>query len=331
MFLLSACAETPVFQITPTQTYITEGIDPQPNLTATIQNTDLLPIPTLTPVVEIDQDQSESQELTYDFSCIEVFCQYDWPGWMARPINFPDNAEIDLTYPYASTGGGSFDIHHGVEFPNPSGTPVHAPSAGEVVFAGSDDQIILGPYPNFYGNVIILHHGDLYNGEDVFSVYGHLSAILMDEKAIVDVGDILGEVGASGVAYGSHLHFEVRYGLNDYNQTTNPILWFAPLSTNRVEPTATLAGLIIDSYGDRLSEIQVTLQQLDEDGKPEKSYYFETYVDLGTIPHPALNENFALPDLPPGDYRLSVVLGTLYEVFFTLEAGKLGFINLQLD
>ena len=331
IFPLSACADSAVIEVTPTRTKPTAVVDPQPSATATVHEITNTPVPSATLIVESTQTQNTAQVIPEDFSCTDVFCHFAWSGWLARPIAYPGNERIDLTYPYASNGDGNLDIHHGVEFPNPSGTPVLAVAGGEVVFAGKDDQSWLGPYPNFYGNVVVLRHADLFDGEDLFSVYGHLSAIYVDVNEEVDMGDVLGEVGASGVADGAHLHLEFRYGLNDYNQTTNPVLWFAPLTSEGSGSTATLAGLILDPYGDPLSTTQVVLESLDESGKPEKSYYFETYVNLGTNPHPALNENFALPDLPPGNYRLSVIYGTLYEIFFTLEAGQLGFVNLQLD
>jgi len=58
--------------------------------------------------------------------------------WLERPIpagyvNYPDR-----TYPYGSTFQGLREPHHGVEFFNPSGTPVVAAAPGTVVVAGND-------------------------------------------------------------------------------------------------------------------------------------------------------------------------------------------------
>jgi hypothetical protein len=107
-------------------------------------------------------------------------------------------------------------------------------------------------------------------------------------------------------------------------------LWFSPLVDQDSAKTGTIAGRILDRFGKPVSETSISLQKLDTTGEVEKSYYLKTYAQDGINPHPTLAENFALPDIPPGDYRLSVVVGTLYEVLFTLEPGMLGFINLQV-
>ncbi len=286
----------------------------------------------LTPVnTPMSQENNQILITTQTISCEGDFCQIEWPGWMARPFTTPDRDWIDLTYPYASIGDGSLAIHHGVEFPNPYGTPVHAAADGEVVFAGNDEGQIFGPYSNFYGNVVILKHASILNGEDLFSLYGHLSTISVDEGELIRKGDILGEVGASGVADGSHLHFEVRYGVNDYHHSTNPVLWFSPQANQGSRQTSTLAGFLSDTSGTPISGASITLERLSDGGVVEKHYYFKTYVQNGVNAHPILKENFAIPDLPPGDYRLTYVSGTLYEVYFTLEQGVLGFVNLEIN
>jgi murein DD-endopeptidase MepM/ murein hydrolase activator NlpD len=269
------------------------------------------------------------QALIQALSCGEYFCQIDWHGWLNRPFNYPDRDRIDLTYPYASKGNGNLAIHHGVEFPNPYGTPVLAAGPGEVVYAGNDEQKVFGPYDNFYGNLVILRHSGIFGGEDLFSLYGHLSTIQIHAGDFIQAGDIVGQVGTSGVADGSHLHFEVRYGLNDYDRTINPILWFSPLMDQDLNQTSTLAGMLIDFNGKPIPEASITLQKLDDEGEVEKQYFFKTYAQDGVNANPVVRENFAMPDLIPGNYRLTYLSGTLYERFFTLEPGMLGFIQLQ--
>jgi murein DD-endopeptidase MepM/ murein hydrolase activator NlpD len=294
--------------------------------TNTATKADKLPDTTPTPAL---QDLEETPEASLPISCKESFCQIDWPGWMRRPFSEPDRDWIDLTYPYASTGDGTLAIHNGVEFPNQYGTPVKAAAAGEVLYAGDDKGLLFGPYTNFYGNVIILQHENLYEGKDLFTLYGHLSIINVEEGDSVLAGDVLGQVGATGVAGGPHLHFEVRYDVNKYQNATNPVLWFSSLVKQASGQTAVLAGLIVDFTGESMPELSLTLEKLKDGGEIEGHYYFKTYAENGINSHPALGENFAIPDLPPGDYRLTYISGKMYEIFFTLEPGKLGFINLH--
>lgn len=277
------------------------------------------------------QDEDGTPIMHSPISCEEDFCQVDWPGWLVRPFSDPDRGQIDLTYPYASKGNGDLAIHNGVEFPNPHGTPIRAAADGIVAYAGNDEELTFGPYPNFYGNVVILNHKDIFSANEIFTLYGHLSVINVEEGEIVQQGEVLGQVGASGVAGGSHLHFEVRYVDNEYQNSTNPVLWFPPLANQALGQTSTLAGTISDSSGKAISEATFTLEKLNDQGVVEKHYYFQSYAQNGVNSHPALQENFAVPDLPPGDYRLTYISGKMYEEFFTLEPGMLGFLKLKID
>ena len=272
-----------------------------------------------------------SRDALEDINCGEVFCQAVWPGVLQRPIGGEDRRTIDLTYPYNSNRGGILEIHHGVEFPNPQGTAVIAAESGEVVFAGNDDLTVFGPYTGFYGNVIILRHPAMFDGRDLFTLYAHLSALFVQIGDNIDQGMTIGEVGSTGAADGAHLHFEVRLDENDYNHTVNPVLWFLPVSSPGEARTGILAGEILGRYGTPLSALPVTIEKFGKDGAILDRFYIETYIpSTSTQSHPSLSENFVLPDIPAGDYRLAFISGSLHEVFFTLEPGSLGFVKLQL-
>ncbi|CAG0942415.1 murein DD-endopeptidase [Gammaproteobacteria bacterium] len=88
--------------------------------------------------------------------------------------------------------------HTGVDYAAPAGTPVRAPGDGRVSFAGRKGG---------YGNAIILEHG---NG--VTTLYGHLSRFAQATAVgrRVHQGDVIGFVGATGLATGPHLHYEYR-------------------------------------------------------------------------------------------------------------------------
>jgi len=325
-FLLSGCqpkASRPQepFQVKPTATE-----NPVVNTLCAIETVYAGPTASVTAT-----SPEEAPQINFIKNCGQSFCQVEWIGQLGRPIPGGYRNTIAQAYPYASTRDGTLPPHHGVEFPNPSGTPVLATAPGNVEFAGSDDMNLLGPYTGFYGNVVILRHQGLLEDLDVFTLYAHLSAIDVEVGEMVKAGDKLGEVGASGAADGSHLHFEVRLDENAYDQTVNPVLWFNPISVPDTEPASMLAGLIVKGNGGPLSEFEFTLERYGSNGSVEERYYHKTYVSYDMNAHPYLNENFAMSDIPAGSYRLAFIYGSLYEYFFHLEPGSLGYIAIHLD
>jgi murein DD-endopeptidase MepM/ murein hydrolase activator NlpD len=95
-----------------------------------------------------------------------------------------------------STGGQDTSIHAGVDYGVPTGTPVNACGPGRVVLAAS--RIVTG-------NSVIIEHLP-----GVYSLYYHLDTIEVSEGTIIAAGDRLGLSGATGLATGPHLHWEVR-------------------------------------------------------------------------------------------------------------------------
>ncbi|MBI3797296.1 MAG: peptidoglycan DD-metalloendopeptidase family protein [Deltaproteobacteria bacterium] len=88
--------------------------------------------------------------------------------------------------------------HKGVDFAAPRGTPVRAVASGKVTFAGRQGG---------YGNIVCIDHPGPYD-----TAYAHLERI---EKGLcqgdhVERGQIIGYVGATGLATGPHLHFELH-------------------------------------------------------------------------------------------------------------------------
>src|ERR671912_1730936 len=118
------------------------------------------------------------------------FCITDGHFILQRPIQPPGNDLIDPIYGYGSTANGTRDPHHGVEFSNPNGTPVHAAAEGTVIFAGPDQEATYAPWGDFYGNLVVIEHTD-----DLFTLYAHLSRIDVRVEQKVLAGAKIGEVG----------------------------------------------------------------------------------------------------------------------------------------
>jgi murein DD-endopeptidase MepM/ murein hydrolase activator NlpD len=87
--------------------------------------------------------------------------------------------------------------HEGIDIPARSGTPIRAAEAGRVIHSGSE----LGSY----GNVVIVKHAGSYA-----TIYAHNRKNLVARGEFVEKGQVIAQVGASGNADGSHLHFEIR-------------------------------------------------------------------------------------------------------------------------
>ncbi|HEV3103841.1 MAG TPA: M23 family metallopeptidase [Candidatus Dormibacteraeota bacterium] len=100
-------------------------------------------------------------------------------------------------------------IHTGVDLAAPAGTPVHAAASG-IAHAGYDPS-----GPGVYVVVTLDQHVRL--------LYCHLSRVGVTPGQSVMPGDVIGEVGATGLATGAHLHFEVQVD----GRAVDPVRWLA--------------------------------------------------------------------------------------------------------
>ncbi len=248
-----------------------------------------------------------------------------------RPFSSTFNTSIESSYPYGSTQFEALAPHHGVEILNPTGTPVLAVEDGIVVVAGNDSHSVFGPWEDFYGNLVVLEHHLPEINESVYTLYGHLSTVRVRVGQTVRRGEAIGEVGITGRAIGSHLHFEVRVGANTYANTRNPALWFVPHTDENGQQYGVLAGKIGNTHGDPIYLTVKAEYYPDVNGSPVETYYIETYApDTNPIgSNEIYQENFILSDLPPGHYRIVLsASGKWTERWVKVEPGKLSSVTI---
>jgi murein DD-endopeptidase MepM/ murein hydrolase activator NlpD len=107
-------------------------------------------------------------------------------GKFAWPVLGPT-----ITSPFGMRWG---KLHKGIDITG--NTTILAADNGKVVETGYKDD---------YGNYVIINHQNGYE-----TLYGHLSTISVSQGKIVEKGEKIGVMGATGDATGVHLHFEIH-------------------------------------------------------------------------------------------------------------------------
>ena len=87
------------------------------------------------------------------------------------------------------------------------GSPIYAANNGTVEVANSSR-----PWPN--GNYIVINHNNGF-----YSIYAHLEDVYVSEGQTVEMGQVIGTMGHTGNATGTHLHFGIAVGFPDKGGT----------------------------------------------------------------------------------------------------------------
>ena len=115
----------------------------------------------------------------------------------AKPAITPVRGLFTSAFGYRSdpfTGRRAF--HRGIDIVAPAGKEVHATGDGIVTRAGRAQAL---------GNAVYISHGFGYSTR-----YGHMSRVHVKVGQKVSRGDVIGLVGSSGRATGTHVHYEVH-------------------------------------------------------------------------------------------------------------------------
>jgi murein DD-endopeptidase MepM/ murein hydrolase activator NlpD len=88
--------------------------------------------------------------------------------------------------------------HFGIDYANPTGTPINAANSGIVTLA---------QYTPAFGNTIVIDHG-----QNIFTMYLHMEELKAVTGQAVEQNDIIGLMGSTGISSGSHLHYTLFIG-----------------------------------------------------------------------------------------------------------------------
>jgi len=131
----------------------------------------------------------------------------------ATPSIWPTHGWLTGTFGGRSDPfSGEPAFHQGLDISTDKGQPVLATADGAVESAS---------YTGDYGNLVVVSHGF-----GLATRYGHLSAFGVKVGQAVKRGDVIGYVGATGRATGSHLHYEILANgklINPLQLLTQPV------------------------------------------------------------------------------------------------------------
>ena len=128
---------------------------------------------------------------------------FKWPTVGYTIVTYYGNRE--------STFGES-SFHSGIDIAGEEGTAVYASAAGTIVS-------LVDYGTSGYGKSILINHNNGY-----YTLYGQLSGYAegLTEGMTVTSGQLIGYIGSTGWASGSHLHFEIRNCI-EYSCTVDPM------------------------------------------------------------------------------------------------------------
>jgi len=119
--------------------------------------------------------------------------------FLGSPLPSPWGGCISSNYGYRQHPvDGGLSLHRGLDIASPTGTPVLAIHSGSVTFVQPYDS-------GEYGIYLIIE-----DSKGIRSIYAHCSHILVTQGQEVSAGDIIAEVGNTGLSTGPHLHLEVQ-------------------------------------------------------------------------------------------------------------------------
>ncbi|KXI29271.1 peptidoglycan DD-metalloendopeptidase family protein [Paraglaciecola hydrolytica] len=151
-------------------------------------------------------------------------------SFLRAPVNFKyisSNFNPNRFHPIQKR----YKPHNGIDYRAANGTPVVAAGDGKVIQAG---------YNRFNGNYVFIQHGDRY-----VTKYLHFSKSAVKNGAKVRQGQVIGYVGATGMAEAPHLHYEFLVDGVHRNPRTVTLPKAEPIEKSQAASFARIADQVL--------------------------------------------------------------------------------------
>jgi murein DD-endopeptidase MepM/ murein hydrolase activator NlpD len=164
----------------------------------------------LSPIEELNRLGDTVKEQTDNLKALERVMARAGRMLATLPTRWPVRGSVNSEFGMRqSPWSEGREFHSGMDIRAERGTPIYAPASGTIVHAGPAQD---------YGTAIIIDHG-----QDIRTLYGHLSKLNVQNGQRVVRGTVIGYTGNTGRSSGPHLHYEVAVK----GQAVNPraYLW----------------------------------------------------------------------------------------------------------
>lgn len=170
-----------------------------------------------TDTITVEQDSYESKSIAEVAAASGIRLEDSFSNNPNGTIQWPFAVGVHIGDQFGFRDCAGCSSNHGGQDFNPGlGAPIQAIADGVVSFT-EDGEGSLGVH-------MVIDH--MIDGKLVSSVYAHMihGSMLLKTGDVVKVGQVIGQVGSTGMSTGPHLHFEIRLG--GINGTkTDPLVW----------------------------------------------------------------------------------------------------------
>lgn len=180
-------------------------------------------------------NQSEAIEMARNGYTYQEILAYFYEGTLEElSLSFSSGGyPVDIKYNTVTSPFGcrfhpvhkTYRMHNGIDISAPADANIYSVADGEVV---------ISQYSSSYGYYVKIGHGEKANGMyEYYSLYAHMIRTpKVSVGEVVQGGQIIGNIGSTGVSTGNHLHFEIRVVTNGKEVYTDPLIYLSNYDLN---------------------------------------------------------------------------------------------------